>query len=157
MQLAKHRNSPLQEPKDSKLYLWERVLISHRYMQGFFFISFVLVCTSSFNDFYIFMLLTCLQVMADRIIGMRTALRENLEKLGSPLSWEHITNQVLQNLSIYLFYSFIFLSTFLQMLTDLADSCKQIGMFCYSGLTPEQVDRMTNEFHIYMTRNGRIR
>lgn len=32
----------------------------------------------------------------------------------------------------------------------------QIGMFCYSGLTPEQVDRLTNEFHIYMTRNGRI-
>ncbi|GFS45514.1 aspartate aminotransferase 1 [Actinidia rufa] len=29
--------------------------------------------------------------MADRIIGMRTALRENLEKLGSPLSWEHVT------------------------------------------------------------------
>lgn len=34
------------------------------------------------------------QGMADRIIGMRNALRENLEKLGSPLSWEHITNQV---------------------------------------------------------------
>jgi hypothetical protein len=34
------------------------------------------------------------QGMADRIIGMRTALKENLEKLGSPLSWEHITNQV---------------------------------------------------------------
>ncbi|CAL9184739.1 unnamed protein product [Musa hybrid cultivar] len=62
--------------------------------------------------------------MADRIIGMRKALRENLEKLGSPLSWEHITNQ--------------------------------IGMFCYSGMTPEQVDRLTDEFHIYMTRNGRI-
>ncbi|CAL5038925.1 unnamed protein product [Urochloa decumbens] len=61
--------------------------------------------------------------MADRIIGMRTALKENLEKLGSP-SWEHITNQ--------------------------------IGMFCYSGMKPEQVDRLTNEFHIYMTRNGRI-
>ncbi|RYR21339.1 hypothetical protein Ahy_B03g066626 isoform B [Arachis hypogaea] len=64
------------------------------------------------------------QVMADRIIGMRATLRENLEKLGSPLPWQHITNQ--------------------------------IGMFCYSGLTPEQVDRMTSEFHIYMTRNGRI-
>ncbi|KAI7726579.1 hypothetical protein M8C21_010996 [Ambrosia artemisiifolia] len=62
--------------------------------------------------------------MADRIIGMRTSLRENIEKLGSPLSWEHIT--------------------------------KQIGMFCYSGMTPEQVDRLTKEFHIYMTRNGRI-
>jgi aspartate/tyrosine/aromatic aminotransferase len=33
----------------------------------------------------------------------------------------------------------------------------QIGMFCYSGMTPEQVDRLTNEYHIYMTRNGRIR
>ncbi|RDY10190.1 Aspartate aminotransferase, mitochondrial [Mucuna pruriens] len=64
------------------------------------------------------------KVMADRIIGMRTTLRENLEKRGSPLPWQHITNQ--------------------------------IGMFCYSGLTPEQVDRITNEFHIYMTRNGRI-
>lgn len=62
--------------------------------------------------------------MADRIIGMRSALRENLEKLGSPLPWEHITNQ--------------------------------IGMFCYSGMTPEQVDRLTSEFHIYLTRNGRI-
>eukprot|EP00897_Mesotaenium_endlicherianum_P010284 jgi/Mesen1/9284/ME000060S08717 len=31
-----------------------------------------------------------------------------------------------------------------------------IGMFCFSGLTPEQVDRLTSEFHIYMTRNGRI-
>jgi aspartate aminotransferase len=32
----------------------------------------------------------------------------------------------------------------------------QIGMFCYSGLTPEQVDRLKDEHHIYMTRNGRI-
>lgn len=64
------------------------------------------------------------KIMADRIIGMRATLRENLEKLGSPLPWQHITNQ--------------------------------IGMFCYSGMTPEQVDRLTNEFHIYMTRNGRI-
>lgn len=64
------------------------------------------------------------KVMADRIIGMRTALRENLEKLGSSLSWEHIT--------------------------------KQIGMFCYSGMTKDQVHRLTSEFHIYMTDNGRI-
>ena len=32
----------------------------------------------------------------------------------------------------------------------------QIGMFCYSGMTPEQVDRLTSEHHIYLTRNGRI-
>jgi len=29
-------------------------------------------------------------------------------------------------------------------------------MFCYSGLTAEQVDRLASEYHIYMTRNGRI-
>jgi aspartate aminotransferase len=34
--------------------------------------------------------------------------------------------------------------------------CHVSGMFCYSGLTPEQVDRLTNEHHIYLTRNGRI-
>ncbi|EFH53583.1 hypothetical protein ARALYDRAFT_905515 [Arabidopsis lyrata subsp. lyrata] len=26
----------------------------------------------------------------------------------------------------------------------------KIGMFCYSGLTPEQVDRLTSEYHIYI-------
>lgn len=35
------------------------------------------------------------QIMADRIIGVRTTLRESLEKLGSPLSWEHVTKQVI--------------------------------------------------------------
>jgi len=32
----------------------------------------------------------------------------------------------------------------------------QIGMFCFTGLTPEQVDRVTKDFHIYLTKNGRI-
>jgi aspartate aminotransferase len=32
----------------------------------------------------------------------------------------------------------------------------QIGMFCFTGLTPAQCDRLREEFHIYMTRNGRI-
>lgn len=32
----------------------------------------------------------------------------------------------------------------------------QIGMFCYTGMTPEQVDRLTKEFSIYLTRDGRI-
>ena len=30
------------------------------------------------------------------------------------------------------------------------------GMFCYSGMTPQQVARLASEFHIYMTSNGRI-
>lgn len=32
--------------------------------------------------------------MADRIICMRTTLRENLEKLGSSRNWTHITDQI---------------------------------------------------------------
>jgi aspartate aminotransferase len=32
----------------------------------------------------------------------------------------------------------------------------QIGMFSYTGVTPEQCDRLTKEHHIYLTRNGRI-
>ncbi|KAJ4979644.1 hypothetical protein NE237_010424 [Protea cynaroides] len=64
------------------------------------------------------------KVMSDRIMKMRAALRDNLERLGSAFNWEHITNQV--------------------------------GMFCYSGLNPEQIDRLGNEFHIYMPNDGRI-
>ena len=32
----------------------------------------------------------------------------------------------------------------------------QIGMFTFSGLTPEQCDVMESKFHIYLLRNGRI-
>ncbi|KAA0050410.1 aspartate aminotransferase [Cucumis melo var. makuwa] len=33
---------------------------------------------------------------------------------------------------------------------------KQVGMFCYSGLNYEQIDQLARDFHIYMTRDGRI-
>merc|ERR1712232_1284963 len=32
----------------------------------------------------------------------------------------------------------------------------QIGMFTFTGLEPKQVERMVNEFHVYMTADGRI-
>lgn len=32
----------------------------------------------------------------------------------------------------------------------------QIGMFCYSGLKPEQVDALREQHHLYLTRDGRI-
>jgi len=32
----------------------------------------------------------------------------------------------------------------------------QIGMFCYTGLTPEQVDKLRDDWHVYLTRDGRI-
>lgn len=64
------------------------------------------------------------KLMADRIISMRHALRANLEKLNTPGTWAHITDQ--------------------------------IGMFSFTGLTPAQCKRLSDEFHIYLLANGRI-
>jgi aspartate aminotransferase, mitochondrial len=30
------------------------------------------------------------------------------------------------------------------------------GMFCFSGLSPEQVDKLRKEHHVYLTKDGRI-
>jgi len=62
--------------------------------------------------------------MAQRITVMRDALRDQLESLGTPGTWNHITDQ--------------------------------IGMFSYTGLDLAQVERMVKEFHVYMTKDGRI-
>lgn len=32
----------------------------------------------------------------------------------------------------------------------------QIGMFCFTGLKPDQVERITKEFSVYLTKDGRI-
>ena len=39
---------------------------------------------------------------------------------------------------------------------DFSFVLQQNGMFSYSGLTPEQVDRLREEFHIYAVHTGRI-
>ena len=62
--------------------------------------------------------------MADRILDMRTLLKDKLYKNGSSRDWEHVTSQ--------------------------------IGMFCYSGISPEQVDALRSKYSIYLTRDGRI-
>lgn len=62
--------------------------------------------------------------MADRIIRMRTLLKDGLIAEGSTKNWDHITDQ--------------------------------IGMFCFSGMTPEMVASLAKDHHIYMTANGRI-
>lgn len=64
------------------------------------------------------------KMMADRIISMRSQLKNNLKEVGSKHNWDHIT--------------------------------KQIGMFCFTGLTPEQVEKLAKEHHVYLTKDGRI-
>lgn len=65
-----------------------------------------------------------LRTMSGRIITMRQALRGKLEELGTPGTWNHITDQ--------------------------------IGMFSFTGLTEPQVLKLREDYHIYMTKNGRI-
>jgi len=62
--------------------------------------------------------------MADRIISMRTQLRDGLAKNGSSRDWKHITDQ--------------------------------IGMFAFTGMTPDQVEKITKDFSVYLTKDGRI-
>ncbi|KTW31566.1 hypothetical protein T552_00204 [Pneumocystis carinii B80] len=39
---------------------------------------------------------------------------------------------------------------------DWSHITSQIGMFCYTGLNPEQVRLLTEKYHIYLTKDGRI-
>ena len=55
---------------------------------------------------------------------MRKALRAKLEELGTPGTWNHITDQ--------------------------------IGMFSFTGLTEQQVLKLREDSHVYLTKNGRI-
>ncbi|KAJ4291617.1 Aspartate aminotransferase, cytoplasmic [Kalmusia sp. IMI 367209] len=65
-----------------------------------------------------------LRTMSGRIIEMRKALRSKLEELGTPGTWNHITDQ--------------------------------IGMFSFTGLSEQQVLKLREDSHVYMTKNGRI-
>jgi aspartate/tyrosine/aromatic aminotransferase len=65
-----------------------------------------------------------MKVMSNRINDMRKSLRGELEAIGTPGDWSHITSQ--------------------------------IGMFSFTGLSPEQSTAMLEKHHIYMLKNGRI-
>jgi len=64
------------------------------------------------------------KTMADRIITMRTRLRDGLAREGSTKNWQHITDQ--------------------------------IGMFCFTGMNPDQVAAITKDFSVYLTKDGRV-
>ncbi|XP_023716437.1 aspartate aminotransferase, cytoplasmic isoform X2 [Cryptotermes secundus] len=66
----------------------------------------------------------CVRTMANRVLDMRRGLKERLERLGTPGTWDHIVTQ--------------------------------IGMFSYTGLSPRQVEHLTQKYHIYLLKSGRI-
>jgi len=62
--------------------------------------------------------------MSMRIQDMRKVLFDELTRLETPGTWEHVTDQ--------------------------------IGMFSFTGLSPEQAKQMVEKHHIYMLGNGRV-
>lgn len=62
--------------------------------------------------------------MADRIIDVRAKLKAGMERNGSSINWDHITDQ--------------------------------IGMFCFTGMTPQQVEKISKDYSVYLTKDGRI-
>lgn len=74
---------------------------------------------------------------------MRDKLKEGLIREG----WYHCFCLVGLHLSV--FHS-------LGSTRDWSHVTEQIGMFCYSGLSLEQVERLKAEHAIYMTKDGRI-
>merc|ERR1712028_266206 len=65
-----------------------------------------------------------LMAMSVRIQDMRTDLFDELTRLETPGTWNHVTDQ--------------------------------IGMFSFTGLSPEQSKQMVEKHHIYMLGNGRV-
>lgn len=61
--------------------------------------------------------------MSSRIGKMRDTLRSKLESLGTPGTWNHITDQT--------------------------------GMFSFTGLTPDMVERLQSKHGIYLVSSGR--
>lgn len=104
---------------ESQLKIVIRPMYSNPPIHGARLVSTILM-DASLNSLW----LSEVELMANRIISMRDALRSELGRLGSSHDWKHVTDQ--------------------------------IGMFCYTGLKPEQVEQLTKEHHVYLTRDGRI-
>lgn len=93
--------------------------------------------------------------MALRIQEMRTALVQALKDAGSTHDWSHITSQYVSkarcNVIFMISRPFLVISP-LRVCSTLV----RIGMFAFTGLNAAQCERLTQEFAIFLTTNGRI-
>ena len=80
--------------------------------------------------------------MAGRIIRMRELLRQGLQREGKHVALPTVPSHLLP-----------FQTGSTKNWSHVTD---QIGMFCYSGLNPQQVEKLKQDSAIYMTKDGRI-
>ena len=76
---------------------------------------------------------------------MRTALREGLAKEGSSHNWQHITDQVSD-------VQYILTQVFVWTIAVFLSPTHQIGMFCFTGMTAEQVGNIIKDHSVYLTK-----
>uniref|UniRef100_A0A162AJ76 Aspartate aminotransferase n=1 Tax=Daucus carota subsp. sativus TaxID=79200 RepID=A0A162AJ76_DAUCS len=88
-----------------------------------------------------------LKAMADRIISMRQELFNALQAKGKATPLAFLVK------TVYVLFWFQYA---VETPGDWSHIVKQIGMFTFTGLNSEQVTFMTNEYHIYLTSDGRI-
>ncbi|KAJ7351138.1 Aspartate aminotransferase, mitochondrial [Desmophyllum pertusum] len=67
-----------------------------------------------------------------------------------------IAQQYTQSLEINHHCTLYYLLSFSGSTHNWSHITEQIGMFCFTGLKPDQVERLTKEFSIYLTKDGRI-
>lgn len=89
----------------------------------------------------------CIKTMAERIIAMRAGLRERLEKLGTPGTWNHITEQI----GMFSFTglnpdqaAFLTNERHIYMLKN--------GRISMCGITPNNVDYLAESIHEAVTK-----
>ena len=89
---------------------------------------------------------------------MRTALREGLAKEGSSHNWQHITDQVTAAI-ITITFQIITTIISITMIINKAflyhkifNFTPQIGMFCFTGMTEDQVAKIISDHSVYLTK-----
>jgi aspartate aminotransferase len=90
--------------------------------------------------------------MADRIQSMRTRLVEAIKQAGSTHDWSHVTEQI----GMFA-YTGEFLPSFIDILFLPFLLLFNSLFFCRpTGMSAEMCDQLTNDYAIYLTRDGRI-
>ena len=83
--------------------------------------------------------MTELKTMSGRIVQMRQELTSELVTIGTPGDWCVCAMCLLYPFDVSLLHYRSHINN-------------QIGMFAFTGLSPESVDTLREDFHIYMTR-----
>ncbi|EMS51413.1 Aspartate aminotransferase, cytoplasmic [Triticum urartu] len=136
---------------ESQLKLVIRPMYSNPPLHGASIVATILKDSAMFDEWTLE-----LKAMADRIISMREQLFNALKIRGPSVSKLWMFNLLVHFLLIPLCQSVDHLSYHAETPGDWSHIIKQIGMFTFTGLNSDQVAFMRQEYHIYMTSDGRI-